>query len=188
MKEHIKQHIKQQAREAARRFSYKKLHQRLNHEKPVLRDAAAYELERRDKIAHIEETYTTILDELEILSIATLTPSAVRVKVGVSACVVNISHVPHTFQAWWYDDEYIVFSHDYPSPISADELKDWLDYMSVEDAIKEEPVDAVLDGDRIIIFDTRHEHLIINSDTYQASFARTPFREDWERINIGAET
>ena len=167
----MNEYQQKQTHQAAREASSKKLRERLNHQNPIVRKAAEQELERRKTIAQMQEAQIQIGKALQPVDYSTLTENAVEIEVEVSTCEANHFEIPYTYKGWWYDTECIAFAHDI---LGAEEAVEWLNLIREEgrDTFNDEPVNAILDGKRMIIFDIPLEHFEYNGDDYQIEFAR----------------
>ena len=176
----------QQSRQAVQQLSMKKLKERLNHQNPYLKEIALLELERREIKRRMDDTEIGIIKSLPTIAPATLSETAIEVKIFVD---YNEYYplgdlgpsITYCVKYWWIDseddDQSVAFSHNIPDEIDEDETKEWLDYIRESTAEDWSPLSekGILDGTRLIIFDTPYAHFESYTDKYQIEFAHSHF-------------
>ena len=180
MNKSLKQEIQHEIQQAARWHSRRKLREQLNHPKTTVREVAEQELKQRDTIRRIRDARWQVDATLQPVNRSTLTENAIDVEVEVLVYEVSSFEIPYSYKAWWYDGQCIAFSH---AILDNKEAEEWLNYIRSyhEDEFNDEPVDAILDGNRIIIFDTPPAPCENNSDDYRVEFARK--ESPWKNIS-----
>ena len=175
----------QQSRQAVQQLSMKKLKERLNHQNPYLKEIALLELERREIKRRMDDTEIGIIKSLPTIAPATLSETAIKVKIFVDYNEYYPlgdlgANITYCVKEWWISCENnedssdaIAFSHNIPDEIDEDEAKEWLALLR-DNLGGFEPAKGILDGMRLIIFDTPYAHFESYTDKYQIEFAHLP--------------
>ena len=175
-------HQFQQCRQRTQRLSTEKLKERLNHPNPYLKEIALLELERREIKRLMDETEIGTTKSLPTIKPATLPETAVEVEILVDYSEAYPlgdlgASITYCAKEWWIgcddDADYnaTAFSHNIPDEIDEDEAQEWLDYIR-DNLWGAEPVEGILDGTRLIIFDIPYPHFESYTGKYQIEFAR----------------
>ena len=167
----MNEYHKKKLRQKARHLSTRDLRIWMKHRNPVVRGTAVDEHKRRAIIKNMTDTEITIAVTLDDVDCSTLTTDAIEIEVEVSWCEVNSFWIPYTYRAWWCDEKCVAFSYDIPNEIPKYETEEWIEVMRNQDVFDEERINGILDGKRLIIFDTPLEYFEPHDD-YQVEFAR----------------
>ena len=167
----MNEYRKKKLRQQTRLLSIRDLRIWMKHKKPFVRGTAVDEYKRRVTIRAMTDTEIMIAGRLDYVDCSTLTADAIEIEVEVSWCEVNSFWIPYIYRAWWYDEKCVAFSYDIPDETPEYETEEWLEVMRNQDVFDGERIDGILDGNRLIIFDTPLEYFNPHDD-YQVEFAR----------------